>query len=231
VGWFEPFLHQRISFNAVYVVDIFFSVVPGIAALILLILPRKNQRRKFWWKIALICPLIYLFYCLGNKIYIQQKTKKILAANQIPYDRLLTTPAPLQNWLWFVAAGNDTGFYTGYISVFDKGNRSPLAYSPVNGELLASVKDKLEVVKLLRFSQGFYTVEKHADTILFNDLRFGQVTGWADPHQRFAFSYILQPEADNTLVVQKGRFANWNKATFNAFIRRIRGKYLHDRRE
>ncbi len=32
VGWFEPFSHKRISFNAIYVADPFFSIWPGIAA-------------------------------------------------------------------------------------------------------------------------------------------------------------------------------------------------------
>ncbi|MBK8311796.1 MAG: hypothetical protein IPL04_13745 [Chitinophagaceae bacterium] len=82
--------------------------------------------------------------------------------------------------------------------------------------------DNSEAEKLIKFSQGYYTVEKSGDTILINDLRFGQVTGWEDPFQRFAFYYYLQPAVDNALVVQRGRFANWNKRTFRSFIRSIK---------
>ena len=89
--------------------------------------------------------------------------------------------------------------------------------------MLLLVKDNGDVNKLIRFSQQFYTLEKHADTILFNDLRFGQIIGWKNPEERFAFYYYLQPKLDNTLVVQRGRFAKWNKEVFQSFLHRIRG--------
>jgi len=38
VGWFEPFSHRRISFNAIYVADPFFSIWPGIACIALIYL-------------------------------------------------------------------------------------------------------------------------------------------------------------------------------------------------
>jgi inner membrane protein len=44
----------------------------------------------------------------------------------------------------------------------------------------------VEVQELKTFSQGFYTIEKKQDTLIFNDLRFGQEIGWHDPSQPFA---------------------------------------------
>jgi inner membrane protein len=122
-----------------------------------------------------------------------------------------------------VAAQTDSGYYTGYVSVFDSKQNTSLYYFSQNKSLLNSVTNKEEAEKLIKFSQGYYTLEKHADTILFNDLRFGQVTGWYDPKQRFAFYFYLQPKMDNTLAVQRGRFANWNRKTFRSFIQRIKG--------
>lgn len=223
VGWFEPFNHYRISFDIIYVADPFFSLAPGIALIILLILRKMNPYRKFWWRIGLGISFLYLLYCTGNKIYITDRTKKVLANQQISYSRLLTTPAPLQNWLWFIVAGNDSGYYTGYISVFDSKKNTTLQYFPRNDSILSAVKERDDVDKLIRFSKQFYTLEKHQDTILFNDLRFGQIIGWQNPKEGFAFYYYLQPKIDNTLVVQRGRFAKWNNASFNSFIQRIKG--------
>jgi inner membrane protein len=79
-----------------------------------------------------------------------------------------------------------------------------------------------EVKQLKKFSQGFYVAEKWNDSLVFNDLRFGQIMGWEDPNARFVFHFILQPGADNTMVVQRGRFQNWNSRTIFGFIRRIR---------
>lgn len=223
VGWFEPFSSYRISFDTIYVADPFFSIVPGIALVMLLFIKHGQKARRFWWKVGLYSCLIYLSYTVINKIIINNRVTRVLANQQIVAKRVFTTPAPLQNWLWFVAAEMDSGFYTGYVSVFDKKLTNELIYSPKNDSILNLLPNREEANKIIKFSQGYYTVEKHVDTILLNDLRFGQITGWHDPRQRFAFYYYLQPEMDNTLVVQRGRFANWNKETFQSFINRIKG--------
>jgi len=223
VGWFEPFSHYRVAFNVIYVADPFFSVFPGIALVMLLLLRKKTATRKFWWRFGLGCCFAYLGYCSINKLYINHKAKQVFAQQQILYNNFLTTPAPLQNWLWFVAAATDSGYYTGYVSVFDDPKKVQLYFFPQHKQLLSVVKNKAEAAKLIRFSQQFYTFEKRGDSIVFNDLRFGQVIGWHDPKEGFAFYYYLQPKTDNTLVVQRGRFAKWNTASFRSFLQRIKG--------
>jgi inner membrane protein len=222
VGWFEPFNSQRIAFHIIYVLDPFFSIVPGIAAVILLIAKQDSSVRKFWWRTGLICCSLYLLYCINNKISINKKVEDALHNDQLVANRYLTTPAPLQNWLWFVAAEVDNGYYAGYVSVFNKELKKRFTFYPKNDSLISLLPDREEADKLIQFSQGYYTLEKSGDTILINDLRFGQVTGWDDPTQRFAFYYYLQPAMDNALVVQRGRFANWNKSTFRSFVRSIK---------
>ena len=222
VGWFEPFTNERLAFNIIYVLDPFFSIVPIIAAIVLLLIKHDRSIRKFWWKTGLIFSLVYLVYCSYNKILIDNKVKDALNTDQLVANRILTTPAPLQNWLWFVAAEVKDGYYAGYVSVFNKKLKKQFTFYPKNDSLLSLLPDISEAEKIIKFSQGYYTVEKSGDTILINDLRFGQVTGWEDPSQRFAFYYYLQPAVDNALVVQRGRFANWNKRTFRSFIRSIK---------
>lgn len=226
VGWFEPFSHYRISFNVMYVADPLFSIVPGIALLMLIILKSFSKKRKFWWRAGLGFCLLYLGYCCINKIIINQDVKKLLAKQQVDYNRYFTTPAPLQSWLWFVVADADSGYYVGYRSVFDKTKQMPLYYFSRNGYLLDDIKEQRQLRQLIRFSQGYYTVEKRKDTMLFNDLRFGQVIGWEDPKEEFAFHYYIQPDIDNTLVVQRGRFAKWDRRSFRLFWKRVTGHEL-----
>ncbi|TMI75786.1 MAG: metal-dependent hydrolase [Bacteroidetes bacterium] len=223
VGWFEPFSHQRFSFNAIYVADAFFSIWPGIAFVVLLVLKRYHPARRFWWKFGLFLPLIYLAYCTYNKVNIDKDVRTILKSQNIAYDRYFTTPAPLQNWLWFVVAGNDSGYHVGFRSVFDSKKEISFQYFAKNDTLLAPTKDQPEVQRLIRFSQQFYTVEQWNDTLVFNDLRFGQITGWVDPREKFVFHFYLKEGADNRLVVQRGRFAKWDWNVVKAFYRRIKG--------
>jgi len=223
VGWFEPFSHTRISFNILYVADPFFSAIPAIAFVMLLWFKKNNTKRKFLWRFGLGMSLLYLGYCVINKVTINRNVKKMLAKQQIHYTRFLTTPAPLQNWLWYIVAGTDSGYYVGYRSVFEHSNKLALEFFPSNDSLLHPVEHTKEVEQLIRFSQHFYTVEKKRDTLIFNDLRFGQIIGWQNPKEQFVFYYFLQPEIDNTLVVQRGRFAKWDEESFKSMVRRIRG--------
>lgn len=223
VGWFEPFSHVRYSFNAIYVADPFFSVWPGIAFLMLVILNRYSPKRKFWWKMGVIIPFIYLGYCTFNKIKINNDVKEILVKEHIPHERYFTNPTPLQNWLWYVVAGNDSGYYVGFRSLFDSKKQIDFHYFPRNASLLKPVANHEDLQKLIRFSQQFYTVEKYNDTLLFNDLRFGQIIGWQNPKEKFVFHYYLQHPDNNKLVIQRGRFAKWDWEVVKALWKRIKG--------
>ena len=63
---------------------------------------------------------LYLIYCLFNKANINSDVKDILQKQQISYSRYFTSPAPFQNWLWYIVAGNDSGYHVGFRSVFDQ---------------------------------------------------------------------------------------------------------------
>lgn len=224
VGWFEPFSHTRISFNAIYVADPLFSIWSAIAMVMLFRLHSFHPNRRFWWRFGVFIPLLYLGLCIINKIIIDKDVKKDLRQQDISYTRYFTTPAPLTNLLWYVVAGNDNGYHIGFRSVFDHKPKIQFSYFPRNDSLLKPVADQEALQHLKRFSQQFYTAELWGDTLVFNDLRFGQILGWENPKGRFVFHYALNHSEDNTLVVQRGRFSGWNWKVVRAFIRRIGGE-------
>jgi inner membrane protein len=224
VGWFEPFSHYRISFNTLFVAEPFFSAAPGIALAALLLLRRTSTKRNRWAKAGLVIPLVYLLLSVFNKFAVDTSVKSIAAKQHIRYNRYFTTPTPLNNFLWYVVLQNDSGYYTGYRSVFDSTSTINFTFFPGNRELLRPVADHEDLQRLIRFSQGYYTAEMWHDTLVFNDLRFGQMLGWQEPQARFVFHYYLSHPNDNELVVQRGRFARWNKAAMLSLIKRIKGE-------
>ncbi|MEO6230902.1 MAG: metal-dependent hydrolase [Ferruginibacter sp.] len=224
VAWFEPFSHHRISFNAIYVADPFFSIWPGIAFAALLMLKRRSSKRVFWWKFGLYLSGIYLAYCITNKVIINNEVKSVLSNQHISYNKYFTTPTPLQNLLWYVVAANDSGYYVGYCSLLDKKDTLNFEFFKQNAALLQPYSNDPDIAKLIRFSQGYYTAEYYKDTLVFNDLRFGQEIGWEDPCGKFSFHYYINFPKDNLLVVQRGRFARWNWDVVRNYLRRIKGK-------
>lgn len=224
VGLFEPFSHIRVSFDALFVADPFFSFWPVLAFVVLLVMKSGIHKRIFWQRFALIGSSAYLLYCVYNKLKVDNDVKKIMAAQHVSYSQYFTTPTPLNNWLWYVVAKKDSGFYVGFHSVFDKKKRISFQYFSKRDSLLQQVANQEELQHLVRFSKGYYTVEQWSDTLVFNDLRFGQIIGWYDANEKFVFHYFLQKsDKDNKLVVQRGRFAKWNRQTTQSLIRRIKG--------
>lgn len=223
-AWFEPFSHYRVSFHALYVADPFFSIVPLAACVALFVSHRKHARRRWWALIGVGYAALYLSYAIINKTIVSRDVEAALKNQPMPTNDYLVTPAPLNNWLWFVVAKSDSGALVGYRSVFDKGDGMDLHFFPRNAHLLQSAASKEDLRYLERFSQGYYTVEKWGDTTVFNDLRFGQIVGWYDPKERFAFHYYVNYSDENDLVVQRGRFAKWNETTIKALLARIRGR-------
>lgn len=223
VGWFEPFSHHRVSYNWIFVADPFYSVWLGISFLVLVILKRNHPKRGWWVRFGVGMSTIYLLYCGLNKIKIDSDVKDVFRKQQITYNNYFTTPTPLNNWLWYVVAANDSGYNIGYRSLFDKERKIDFHFIPKNDQLLKQVSDHEDLQKLIRFSKGFYAAQQWNDTLVFNDLRFGQMIGWKNPEARFAFHYFLQHPGENDLVVQRGRFAGWNKEAFITLLKRIKG--------
>ena len=122
-----------------------------------------------------------------------------------------------------MVAGNDSGYHVGFRSLFDSRKAIDFQYFPRNDSFLNPVHNTEDLQKLTRFSQGFYTVEKWSDTLVFNDLRFGQIIGWQNPRGKFVFHYFLQQPDQNKLVVQRGRFEGWNWQTAENLFERIKG--------
>lgn len=225
-GWFEPFDHRRISFHAVFVADPLFSIPLGLALLCLVLTRIQYRWRNVVAAAALSLSGTYLVYALVNKHMIDRAAREALLRHDISTEAFFTTPTPFNNWLWYIVATDSAGSHVGYRSVFDSSPDIHFEFFPRNESLLEQTPaDYLREVDLLkRLSQGHYTVELRQDTLIFNDLRFGQMLGWQRPRAGFVFHYYLKPSLDNKVVLQRGRFQGWDSQSTRFFLQRMMGK-------
>jgi inner membrane protein len=78
---------------------------------------------------------------------------------------------------------------------------------------------------LLQFAEGNFLLEQRGDTLVFSDLRFGQILGWEDPRRPFVFQYYLgKGDAVNRLALQRGRLTGWSGPRLRRFLQRIGGR-------
>ncbi len=222
-GLFEPFSHIRVSFNTLFVADPFLSVPVALGFSFLVFASLQNRRRVLVAGVAIGWWVLYLGYGVMNKLAIDANVKANLETQQIPATNYFSTPTPLNNWLWYIVANTDQGSYVGYRSVFDADRKIDFEFFDRSEHLLQPVADHEDIQHLKRFSQGYYTAEQWGDTLVFNDLRFGQMIGWRDRRGKFVFHYFLSHPDDNHLVVQRGRFARWDTEAGKSLWVRIKG--------
>ena len=224
IGWFEPFSSTRVSFNVLYVADPLFTILPLLSFVFLLFLKADHHHRIRWARVGVLASLVYLGFALNNKYNIDKQVQsdlKMVSNKEVNY---FTTPTLLNNFLWFIAVEDSLGYHIGYRSILDGPVPAKMNYFPKNESFLNPVHDHKEVMELKKFSQGYYTVEHWGDTLVFNDLRFGQTNGWENPDSRFAFHYYLSHPDDNDLIVQRGRFEKFNINSAMWMWNRIWGK-------
>ena len=222
-GWFEPFSHVRVAFNWLFVADPFFSVGPGIALFLLLVLRRQHPWRIRISQVGLIACLLYLGYAGSNKMQIDRDVRSEIRRRNWSDSAYFTTPAPLNTWLWYAVVNRPDGAYITHRSLYDRCDTMRFKFFPRRDTLLYSLFGHEPLQHLIRFSQGYYTVEQRNDSLIFSDLRFGQRQGWNDPAAPFVFYYYLSHPEDNELVIQRGRFQGWGLSALQRLWERIGG--------
>ncbi len=222
-GWLEPFNHLRVSFDLIFVADPFFTIALLISAIALLIMKKDNPARRKWSNGAFIICGLYLVMAVCDKIYINSATEKQMTKQGISTDNYFVTPSPLNNFLWYLVAKTDTGFYVGYKSIFDKSDEIKFCYKSQNKNLLNALPSDQDLEKLKRFSKGYYVIDSIGGGINFNDIRFGQLAGWDNCESNFVFRYILGEDANNDLVIQRGRFEGSGKKALKSLWERMWG--------
>jgi len=222
-GWFEPFSHIRVSFNMLFVADPFLSAPVAIGFLFLLLVSITNTKRNTVAWLTIVWCGTYLTYAGINKAVVDSIVRENLTEQKISYEGYFSTPTPLNSWLWYVVASNDSGNYISYRSVFDRGRVMRFEFFDRGEALLSTVEGGEDVKKLRRFSQGFYSAELWGDTLVFNDHRFGQMIGWKEPRAKFVFHYFLNHPHANDMIIQRGRFKKWDDAGVRSLIERIKG--------
>ncbi len=222
-GIFEPFSHQRITFNLLYVIDPLLTLPLAISALALVSLRSQHSARNMWVSLGLLYSVLYISLAAFHKQKINHSIEESLAKQAISSSAYFTTPTPFNSLLWYAVAAVPGGYQVGYRSVFDRGETT-FHFVPQREELVRDLQQRQEVKDLKYFARGFYTLSNDGNGLQFNVLRFGQVLGWENPDAPFAFHFYLNSDQDNRMVMQRGRFSGWNRGSIKRMIQRMGGR-------
>lgn len=220
VFWPHP---ARIEIKNIFVIDPVFTL-PLLITVIWMMFHKKNSvKRKKLNRIGLIIVWSYMGLTLVNKLIVNNIFKEQLQKQNIEFTRFETKPAPLQNILWSVTAETKDGFYIGYYSHLDSRPDSPYYYFPKNHHLIEPLTDDKNVQRLIKMTKNYYAAEEKENSVLLNDLRFGQNDGWNNPDGNFIFSYFIKREDGKVEITQQENSFREAKKSLKLLWERIKG--------
>lgn len=225
MGLFEPFSHYRISFNTIFVADPFYTLPLLIGVIVPFIGKRDSKKTVKWNSIGLIISSCYLIFVIIIHNYVFQVTEQSFKEQKLISDDFTITPTPLNTFLWMAYSHDKKGAWIGYYSIFDENKKIDFHRQERNDSLLIPF-EKEELVKTLKqLSKGNYFISKEDSVVYFNDIRFGQVSGWdITKDESYAFKFNLNKSADNKRALNRIKFKESKYEWFSSLVNRIKGK-------
>jgi inner membrane protein len=200
---FYPFSNLRISFDCIGIVDLFLISPLAIALICFIFVKKRIKLRKNIASAAMLLSVIYLGFTVFNKISLDQKIRLQLNEQNINYDKILTSPLPLTNFVWLVIVEDEDGFFSANYNIKNEQIHYE-KYFPKNHHLSEKFSKNAEFMRLVRFSKGFYCLSKgENDEIIFYDLRFASFDfdGTADL-DKSVFVHRLKINGQGQLIME-----------------------------
>ncbi|MEX1132740.1 MAG: metal-dependent hydrolase [Flavobacteriales bacterium] len=194
-------LPLKVAFNNIFVVDPMYTVPFLICVIIVLFFERTDHRRRRINGTGLVLSSAYMALTLVTKTIAQSSIQDSLVRQGITHNAITTRPTPFNTILWITTVDRGDHYALGYHSLLDTKPEVELVYMDRNVALLGPWADHDKVRRLIQLSEENYIIQMRNDTLLFCDLRFGQL-GEPEPEKPFVFSYALIPEGDDLRVVQ-----------------------------
>ncbi|MBP7450176.1 MAG: metal-dependent hydrolase [Flavobacteriales bacterium] len=185
-------LPWKLSWNNIFVVDPIYTVPFMICVGTVLFIRRDNARRRWvnWFGIGISSA--YMLFTIVCKRIAVGAIASSLDRQHIPYVDFSTRPTPFNSILWSVNVDAGDHYLLGYHSLLDTKPEVEFVRVDKGLQNLGPWADHDKVRRLQVLSDHNFVVRSKSDTIVFNDLRFGQM-GEPSPDKPFVFAYLLVP--------------------------------------
>ncbi len=186
-------LDLRLAYKNIFVIDPLYTLPFLIFLIMAMRLNRTDPKRQKYNRLGLIVSSIYLLVITpALKFYTFQQFEEALKTQNIKYERIDTRPTPLNSILWTANIEAEDQFYIGNYSIFDT---QPISFYsvPKNYGFSGELRDNPNFKRLVKISEGWYSLSRDESHLYFNDLRFGKMD-IEDPDAEFIFSYRLSEE-------------------------------------
>ncbi len=223
---FQPFSNYRVAFNNISVVDPFYTLPFLICLIIAAFITRERKSRRVFNWLGIALSSAYMLFTLYHKVEIDRIFKDSLARQSIEYNRYMTSPTILNNFLWQGIAEGDSVFYYGSYSFFDSEPEiTEFNVLPKNHNYLSGFENERDIRILRWFSSGYFNLLTREDGKLqFNDLRYGSRTQDFSSENSYVFRFIIEKNNGQITARQTREGQEVSSEEFQNLFRRIKGE-------
>ena len=219
-GIFEPFSNLRVAYDSMSIIDLVFLLPLLIFTIWVVFIPFQNRIRRIVAWVCLSLSTLLFFFSIVNKEIITARAAEQLKLQSINYSKVITTPAPLSNFIWAIVAESEKGYNIGYISNFDNSDEIKFRYISRNDSLLGHFIESNEVKNLMRFSKGFYTMDKDSlGNLWMHDLRYIGLD--FEDEKSYVFTFGLTEKQGVIEVTRSHPNRRINLKTIKKYLERI----------
>lgn len=218
---FWPF-EMRLAYKNIFVVDPLYTL-PFLVFLILAMLQKRSSiKRRRYNTLGLVISTVYLGITLLLKGLAHHQFTEALQQKNISYSQLDTRPSPLNSILWNANVDTQDAYLLGDYSFFDTQPISFTSY-PKNHDLLGDLIHDDKVKRMIKITEGWYTITQKNGQLYFNDLRFGLLN--MEPNsQDFVFQFLIEKDEDGRVVfTEMPRTRSNMQAILGTLWQRIKG--------
>jgi inner membrane protein len=118
-----------------------------------------------------------------------------LARQGVSYSQFISSPAPFNTLLWRVVGIDKDRYFESYFSLFDRNTPLFVDFYPRNLALMAGIEEHSPIVKLKRFTRGYYAFSTVGEYVAMTDLRMG-----SEPDYVFRFKVARLNDSQPTPI-------------------------------
>ena len=190
-------IETRLAYKTIFVIDPIYTVPFLVFLILTMFQKRTSKKRRIYNNIGLIVSSSYLALTVLLKGMAFTKFEAALIYQNIVYKQIDIRPSPMNTILWSANIETEDAFLLGNYSFFDTEPITFEAY-PKDHELLGNLANNEKVKRMITISEGWYTIVKSDDQLLYNDLRFG-VLSMEKGAQNFVFQYEIATDGDGNV--------------------------------
>ncbi len=223
---FQPFSNYPVAFTTLSVLDPLFTLPILVCILLVTAHQKDNKYRRHVNWLGMALGGAYLLFTVWHKEKMNDVFERSLTNQGIQFQRFMTSPTMLNNFLWQGVALGDTAIYHGTWSFLEK--EPHIAQFNVlskNHELVAEYENDKAIRVLKWFTRDYFTVLKiDENTLQVNDLRYGSTGENFNSEDKYVFRFILEDENGKLNAHQLRSYHRMTLAGLKKLWRRIKGE-------